>query len=176
AFYYTNTLHQRREGVPARPDVVSPRASSSLRAPWFEVSCCPPNVARTLASLAAYIATTDADGIQLHQYAPSTIRTELASLTVETAYPHDGVIRVRVDATSDGEWTLTMRVPSWAQGATVCVEPVSGPPSTSPATGDAVSVRRAFQAGDVVELRLPLSPPLSTPDPRIDAVQHCVVA
>ena len=29
----------------------SPRAPSSLRAPWFEVSCCPPNVARTLASL-----------------------------------------------------------------------------------------------------------------------------
>ena len=39
-----------------------PRASSSLRATWFEVSCCPPNVARTLASLGAYVATAMTTG------------------------------------------------------------------------------------------------------------------
>ena len=53
------------------------RAASSLRAPWFEVSCCPTNVARTFASLAAYVATADDDGVQLHQYAPAAIRTTL---------------------------------------------------------------------------------------------------
>ena len=92
AFYYTNTLHQRVPGTVPPTDVASPRASSSLRAPWFAVSCCPPNVARTLASLAAYVATTDDDGLQLHQYAPARIRTTLADgrrveLDVETAYP-----------------------------------------------------------------------------------------
>ena len=61
SFYYANTLHQRVPGIPADPDETSPRASSSLRAPWFEVSCCPPNVARTFASLAAYVATADDD-------------------------------------------------------------------------------------------------------------------
>ena len=62
SFFYANTLHQRRPGEHAHPDEVSPRASSSLRAPWFEVSCCPPNVARTFASLAAYVATVDDAG------------------------------------------------------------------------------------------------------------------
>jgi DUF1680 family protein len=33
------------------------------------VSCCPPNVARTLASMAAHIATRTEDGVQVHQYA-----------------------------------------------------------------------------------------------------------
>ena len=61
SFFYANTLHQRTPGIPADPDATSPRASSSLRAPWFEVSCCPPNVARTVASLAAYVATADDD-------------------------------------------------------------------------------------------------------------------
>ena len=69
AFYYTNTLHQRRPGTVPATDEAVPRASSSLRAPWFAVSCCPPNVARTLASLATYVATTDDEGLQLHQYA-----------------------------------------------------------------------------------------------------------
>src|SRR5688500_9723167 len=94
AFFYANTLHQRRPGNPATDGEVSPRASSSLRAPWFEVSCCPPNVARTLASLAAYVATVDDQGLQLHQYAPSAIRTTLpcgtaVAVDVETGYPRD---------------------------------------------------------------------------------------
>ena len=95
AFYYANTLHQRAPGRRGRRRRVSPRAPSSLRAPWFDVSCCPPNVARTLASLAGYLATADDAGIQLHQYAPASIRTTLAdgqrvALDVETDYPRDG--------------------------------------------------------------------------------------
>jgi DUF1680 family protein len=53
AFFYANPLHQRVPGVIPSPDQVSKRASSSLREPWFAVSCCPTNVARTYASLAA---------------------------------------------------------------------------------------------------------------------------
>jgi DUF1680 family protein len=58
AFFYTNTLHQRVPGAVPDPDVASPRASSDLRAPWFNVSCCPTNVARTFATLSAYVAWT----------------------------------------------------------------------------------------------------------------------
>ena len=85
---------RRRHGVAAR-------AQSSLRAPWFDVSCCPPNTARTFASLAAYLATADAAGIQLHQYAPAIVRTTLdggqaVALDVATEYPRSGSVRVRV--------------------------------------------------------------------------------
>ena len=74
-FFYANPLHQRVPGSVPSDDVESKRASSSLREPWFLVACCPTNVARTLASLAAYLATADDDGIQIHQYADSRIRT-----------------------------------------------------------------------------------------------------
>lgn len=175
AFYYTNTLHQRVPGTVPPTDVASPRASSSLRAPWFAVSCCPPNVARTLASLAAYVATTDDDGLQLHQYAPSRIRTTLADgrraeLDVETQYPGDGVVRVTVVTTEDEPWTLTLRVPAWADGAKLRTP--DGVQQASPGT---VAVHRRFAAGDVVELHLPMQPRVSSPDPRIDAVRGCVV-
>lgn len=177
SFFYANTLHQRTPGTPADPDATSPRASSSLRAPWFEVSCCPPNVARTLASLAAYVATADDDGVQLHQYAPSSVRTVLpdgrtVALDVTTGYPVDGVVRIEVK--DDAEFTLTLRVPSWADDAEVHVR-TEAEATSQPAEGDTVSVRRAFRAGDVVELVLPIVARASTPHPMVDAVRGAVV-
>jgi len=183
AFFYANTLHQRVPGLPADPDETSPRASSSLRAPWFEVSCCPPNVARTLASLDAYVATADDEGVQLHQYAPASVRTTLAdgrvvAFEVETDYPTSGSIRViaGVDAAPGAPWTLTLRVPAWAQGARLRVTAADGSAADERAVAPgAVEVRREWRAGDVVELALPMAPRLTAPDARIDAVRGCVV-
>jgi len=174
AFYYANTLHQRVPAQPADPDATSPRAQSSLRAPWFEVSCCPPNVARTFASLAAYLATADDDGVQLHQYASASVRTTLpdgtvAAFRVSTAYPADG--RIRVTVVEDGEWTLALRVPAWAAGAAVRF----GSEDAADAAPGSFALRRAFRAGDVVELDLPVAPRVTAPDPRVDAVRGCVV-
>jgi DUF1680 family protein len=173
AFFYANTLHQRRPGTLAVEGEISPRASSSLRAPWFEVSCCPPNVARTLAGLAAYVATVDDEGLQLHQYAPAEIRTTVAgapvALDVETGYPRDGVVRVHVRSDAAAPWTLSLRVPAWADGARLVVDGAA-----EPAAPGTVRVRRAFRAGDVVELHLPVAPRFTAPDPRIDAVRGCL--
>ncbi|MGI9822241.1 glycoside hydrolase family 127 protein [Agromyces sp. Marseille-Q5079] len=181
AFYYANTLHQRVPGAPADPDVVSPRAHSSLRAPWFDVSCCPPNTARTFASLAAYLATADDAGVQLHQYAPSIVRTVLAdgrevSFEVLTEYPRSGTVRVRALSDAASPWRLSLRVPSWAVGARLSVRSASGEIEQQwPAAPGMVSVERRFAAGDEVELELPMAPRFVAPDPRVDAVRGCLV-
>jgi uncharacterized protein len=179
AFFYANPLHQRRPSAPATNAEVSPRASSSLRAPWFEVSCCPPNVARTLAGLAAYVATADDEGLQLHQYAGAEIRTALpdgrtVAVDVETDYPGDGVVRVHVREDAATPWTLSFRVPAWATGARLLVGAASAEPTEQPADPGAVQVRRAFRRGDVVELHLPVGPRFTVADPRIDAVRGCL--
>lgn len=171
AFYYTNTLHQRELGTVPDADRSVGRAASSLRAPWFSVSCCPPNIARTIASLAAYLATVDDDGLQIHQYAPSRIRTTLpdgraVALDVETEYPVEGVVTVRVVEAPDSEWTLTLRVPSWGGGSRLTV---GG--TTRPVDPGTVSERRVFAAGDEIRLELPVAPRFTRPDPRIDAVR-----
>jgi DUF1680 family protein len=177
AFYYANTLHQRVPGAEADPEVVSPRAQSSLRAPWFDVSCCPPNTARTFASLAAYLATADASGVQLHQYAPSIVRTRLddgqeVALEVTTAYPAEGSIRVRVLTDAASPWALSLRVPAWAHGAQLVVHPASGgdPVERNVEPGSA-RIERAFAAGDEVVLTLPVEPRFTAPDARVDAVR-----
>lgn len=175
AFYYTNTLHQRVPGTV--PDATEPsaRASSSLRAPWFEVSCCPTNVARTVASLGSYLASADDDGIQLHQYASAEVVAPLGDgrtvgVSVATHYPHDGLVRVTItqvpEADQDAEWTLSLRVPAWAERAVLR----TGGVSTSVDAGYA-QVRRAFAVGDVVELELPVVARWTWPDARVDAVR-----
>jgi DUF1680 family protein len=173
AFFYTNPLQQRVAARVSDPDEVSPRAHAQLRAPWFEVSCCPPNVARTLAQLATYVATTSRDGVQLLQYAPGDIHTELAdgrrvALAVSTGYPHDGEVTVTVVAAPRDPWTLTLRIPAWAEGATV---EVNG--REVPARAPYHTVRDAAP-GTRVTLRLPVAPRWTVAHPMIDAVRGTI--
>ena len=179
AWFYTNTLHRRDPGTAPDPDAASPRAFSSLRAPWFDVSCCLPNIARTLASLPGVLATVDADGLQLHQYASASISTRLEDGTaievdVATDYPRDGVVRVGVGSTAERPWTMTFRVPEWAGAGTLTYRPASGPERTVASDGPTIALTALFAAGDVVEFVVPVAPVFVRPDLRIDAVRGCV--
>ncbi len=179
AFFYANTLHQRVEGEAADPTGTSPRASSSVRAPWFDVSCCPPNLARTMASLDGYVATVDDDGLQVHQYAPAEIRTSLANgiriaVDVATAYPAQGSVAFTVRESADTAWTLSVRVPAWARGGMLRLRAADGATHEQPAEPGIVSLRRAFAEGDTVTLDLPLDVRVTRPDARIDAVRGCI--
>ncbi len=174
AFFYANTMHQRVEGTVPPEDEVSRRALSSLRAPWFEVSCCPTNLSRTLASVQTVFATVSDDGLQLHQYGDYEVDTVLgdgtrAAFSVRSDWPRSG--RVEVVATIDGDEpvALRLRVPSWSSGATL---DVAG--QAVPVEGDTVTVTRRFAAGDRIVLDVPVRARITVPDPRIDAVRGTV--
>jgi hypothetical protein len=174
AFFYANPLHQRVPGSVPEPDAVSRRAASSLREPWFEVSCCPTNVARTFASLGAYLATVDPSGLQIHQYADSRIATTLddgrrVGLEVTTGYPVEGTVVVRITETDTSPWALTLRVPEWAHRTTL-----TDGEETRTAGPGTVSIERSFAVGDEVRLALPMGPRWTVPDPRIDSIRGCV--
>ncbi|WP_338054616.1 glycoside hydrolase family 127 protein [Subtercola vilae] len=173
AFYYTNTLQQRTEGTEPSEEALSERAEASLRAPWFEVSCCPTNVARTLASVGLYFATADDHGVQLHQFGDYSVKTTLpdgrvVALHVESGYPFDGAVRVTVQ--SDVDATVTLRIPRWARGAATAS--IGGVHLA--ADGTELIVARQFTAGDCIELRLPMQPRIVHPHPRIDAARGTV--
>ncbi len=95
-FFYSNPLQRRSDGIE-----VLEGAASTRRAPWFEVSCCPPNLMRFLATLPDLLATTDAEGVQVHQFATGSITVPLAggrvALRTSTAYPWDGDVDIEID-------------------------------------------------------------------------------
>jgi DUF1680 family protein len=170
SFFYANPLHQREMATQAH-DGVNHRAEGGSRAPWFDVSCCPTNVARTLASLGAYLGSADADALTLAQYAAGTITAQLTSglvtVRVDTRYPADGHIRVTVVQAPAASVTLRLRVPSWAHEATL----TGADGVRVPCAPGWVDITADFAAGDIVELDLSMTPRLTWPDPRIDAVR-----
>jgi DUF1680 family protein len=158
-YSYVNPLHVRD----GHRDTVE---YGARRLPWFECACCPPNVMRLLGSLHHYFASSDGDGVQLHQYASG----EFGPVRVETDYPWAG--RMRIEVRRAGEWTLSLRVPSWSARTSVEVVAADGGRERV-ASGDYVRLRRRWQAGDAVVLDLDMTPRYVFPHPRIDAVRGC---
>jgi DUF1680 family protein len=147
------------------------------RQPWFGTACCPPNVARLLASLPGYLYTISDEGLWVHLYADSSITAVLAggvqvSLTQRTTYPWDGEIALQVTPAEPAEFSLFLRVPAWAAGASLTVngEAVSTPVEA----GAYAQVRRRWASGDVVRLTLPMPVRLLSSHPHVTNNLHRV--
>jgi DUF1680 family protein len=173
SFFYANPLHQRSAAAHVRPDEVNPRAEGGVRAPWFDVSCCPTNLARTLASWQAYAASVDGDTVSLLQYANGTVNVELDAgdlvMDVTTEYPREGTVRIEVLAAPDGPAELRLRIPDWAEKATIT--DAEGGREAAPGWA---RVEGRLEAGSTITLDLPVEPRFTWPDERIDAVRGCV--
>lgn len=169
AFFYDNPLQRRTVRAAAAP-------RHGERTTWFPCACCPPNLMRILASWEHYLATTDADGIQVQQFANAEIAAETGAgpvrLAVETDVPWGGRVAVRILEAPGSPWSLSLRVPAWSAASTITVVD-DGPAPVTPGRYWA-SGSRAWQAGDVVTLDLDVAPRVTVPDPRIDAVRGCV--
>jgi DUF1680 family protein len=122
------------------------------RQPWFACACCPTNLARLLASLHHYVATTDESGIQLHLLTRARVEAEGATLEIETDYPWDGRVEIRVAA--EGPFELAVRMPAW---------------SAQPGYR-----RWSVEDGDAIAFELDMPVRLVQANPRVDAVRGCV--
>jgi uncharacterized protein len=127
------------------------------RREWFGVACCPPNLARTVAAIPSYLYGVAPDGLWVHLYADSTVRTSLpdgtpVALRQTTRYPWDGDVRVTVE--SAGRFGLHLRVPGWCRGARLRVGDTSVAVDLAP--GSYHRLEREWQEGDAVHLELPM--------------------
>jgi hypothetical protein len=121
--------------------------------------CCPPQVARTLAKLHGWAYSVSDAGLWVNLYGGSTLRTKLADgspveLVQETDYPWDGRVRIVLHRLQTREFAVMLRIPGWASGAAVQVNGERLAAAPSPATY--LPVRRRWQAGDRLELELPM--------------------
>lgn len=106
-----------------------------------------------------------ATGIAVQVYGPSQLSIALdgpgqVRLSQHTGYPLDGAIRLVLDHIDhpDQAFTLRLRIPSWAQGATLLLNGLPQGPHLTP--GENVDLHRAWQAGDELRLHLPMLPRL----------------
>ncbi len=165
SFFYSNPLQLRTGHDGSHEDAPSQRLH------WYSCACCPPNLARLMASLHTYVATGGPEGLQLHLYGSGTVTAGGHTVDVDTRYPWDELITVTVTSSADHPWALSLRVPVWCADhrLTVNDEPVLVHPD-----GDYLRLQRAWQPGDRVVLTLAMPPRRITAHPRVDAVRGTV--
>lgn len=127
------------------------------RSEWFYVSCCPPNVARTLASLPGYVYSVSDRTVWVHLYAQGAADLtlpggEAVRLRQTTRYPWDG--EIDIDVQSPGSFALRLRVPGWSSGGALTVN--GEPVDVALMPSSYVEIRRDWREGDMVRLSLPM--------------------
>jgi hypothetical protein len=84
---------------------------------------------------------------------------------VETDYPWEGAVRLRVEEAPEAAWSLLLRLPGWCEQPRLVVN--GAPVSTALRPGSYAEVRREWRAGDVIELDLPMPVQPVVAHPRI---------
>jgi len=164
-FFYANPLQ-------LRPDRRTEENAPRERASWYGCACCPPNIARTVAQLGAYVASATDDALWLHQLADAEIDLpdELGAGTVRvrTGYPSDGRVEIEVTGEVVAGAHLCVRIPRWSPGSALV-----GPDGAHRA-GDDGYAHVPLVAGSRYALEVSLAPRLTRAHHRVDAVRGCV--
>ena len=167
-FFYTNPLQLRTGHRGDREDAPNERLS------WFECACCPPNLARLVASLQDYLATTTAGGIQIHHLAPFAadvaVDGALVRVGVATGFPWRGGAAVTIEG--GGTFDVAVRVPMWVDAVTVRVD--GEVRATEVPTDRYVRLRENWTDGRTIELDFAVTATIVEPHPRIDAARGSV--
>lgn len=116
SFFYVNPLEVWPDNCISRTskDHVKP-----VRQKWFGVACCPPNIARTLASLGQYIYFQEADKVFVNLYISNQtkilINGEPVQLEIKGEYPWKNRIQLNLSAEKEVNVSLALRIPAYAQ-------------------------------------------------------------
>ncbi len=146
------------------------------RTPWFGCACCPPNVARLIASVPGYLYAVGRDRVYLNLYAQGTADLKVGRTGLKiretTEYPWSGRVAIAIEPERPVDFSLMVRIPGWAVGRPIPSDlyvhegPAPASPvlevngRTVPAVPDRgyVRIERKWQAGDKVVLTLPMEP------------------
>jgi DUF1680 family protein len=151
------------------PLAFDPSTGDKIRNPWYDVTCCPPNLERTFGSLPGYFYSTSADGIYVHLYDNSELNWGLENgvglkVAQKTNYPWDGNVEITVTPAEPAEFTFYLRIPGWADHAQVAV---NAKELTGATPGTYLPIRRRWSPGDTIQLKVEVLPQIIEANPRV---------
>ncbi|SDZ92663.1 hypothetical protein SAMN05192529_104115 [Arachidicoccus rhizosphaerae] len=166
-FLYANPLAYNRH----QPFTL--RWSELPRDPYIGYSfCCPPNVVRTIAEASDYVYGLDQQGLYIHLYGANQLETvsdkgERISINESTDYPWDGNILLTLAAMPKSSYSLYLRIPGWANGASVKINGQKVDQEVLP--GSYLTLTRYWKKGDKIELDFPMEVKLMAANPMVEA-------
>lgn len=119
-FFYVNPL----EVVPGiSGEAVTHRHALPQRPKWFTCACCPPNVARLLASIGRYAWSLEDKTVYSHLFIGGTLdlnESLKGKIQVETNYPYGDKVTYRFEPAEEPmEFTLAIRLPFWSENTVI---------------------------------------------------------
>ncbi len=136
--------------------------------------CCPTSVVRFLAESKEYAYAKDDNSLMVTLYGSNEIDTELngknVKFTQTSGYPWSEDVEMVYDGKKGAEFSLKLRVPAWAEGATLKVNGTD----YGVRPGTFAVVDRKWMKGDKVELNLPMRPIITEANPMVEEVRNQV--
>jgi DUF1680 family protein len=171
SFFYVNPL----EAVPeASLKSRNHRHVKIQRQKWFACACCPPNLARILASLGSYIHSVRNDAIYTHLFIGSDAKLRIGTgevnVKIETRYPWDGRVGISFDMDAPAVFNYGLRIPGWCSKYSISLEGGDIADSCKRKDGYAL-ITREWKAGDklTVQFDMPVCFVRANPRVREDA-------
>jgi DUF1680 family protein len=141
------------------------------RAEYFDVACCPANLARFMEQLPGLIYAQRGNELFVNLFIASEAKAKIGStvtrISQETKYPWEGRVTIRVDPSVPVTGTLSIRLPEWvgSQRATSGLYRLAGPSHFSFSVNGTqiekslkengyVRITRRWRHGDVVAVDL----------------------
>ncbi len=161
-FFYVNPLSVWPEQVKRNRSFkhVKPQ-----RMKWFGCACCPPNLARLIASINDYIYTAKDDGVQVDLFianeAQITCGAGDIALKMDTDYPRSGAVKITAGA---GKYALYVRIPEWSDSHEI---KLNGEAFDIDADNGYAKIEREWLEGDVLDIDFNAQPKFVAANPKV---------
>lgn len=158
SYFYVNPLEVWPSACDLREDL---RSVQKTRQQWFGCACCPPNIARLIASLGQYIYSYNEKQRELfvHLYIGSKVHQSMDGQNLEisqqTNYPWDENVTLTISVETGKEFTVALRLPSWCRNAQIFVNGEAIDLASCTFKGYA-KIKRVWKRGDRIVLVLPM--------------------
>jgi DUF1680 family protein len=169
-FFYTNPLR-------LVDDLPFELRWSRKREEYISCFCCPPNVVRIIAEIASFAYSISDEGVWVNLYGSNVLDIKVydgsrVKLTQQTDYPWDGAIKIILENVPTREFSVFLRIPEWAKGS---IAKVNGKlVGNNLRTGEYFQIKRAWSAGDIIELILPMPVQLIEANPLAEEIRNQV--
>ncbi|GAE93643.1 glycosyl hydrolase [Gracilibacillus boraciitolerans JCM 21714] len=169
-YFYVNPLEVWPHTANCRHDM---RTVKPTRQKWFGCACCPPNIARLLASLGQYIYSANDSEVYVHLFiggeASFKIDKQSIRLTQNSNYPPwEGRTKLTIDLERPATFTVSPRLPGWCRNVQILI---NGEIKDVPVDKGYAKIKREWQNNDTIELLfdMPVEIVRSHPEVRVNA-------
>jgi len=155
-FFYVNPLQVDGPSANMRYDH---RHVAVERQKWFGCACCPPNIARLIASIGQYVALQQKNSLLVNLYADAATEFDIEGKDIKliqhTDYPWNGTVHMMLSMADPVRFALKLRIPRWASKVILYV---NGKPVQAPVENGYMVLDQTFYNSDRIDLSLSMKP------------------